>query len=127
MANDPTISIDDNVATIEIPSGWISSAMVEGVTNSSAEQHVQLNFDGKDHGTMKATGEQKLFKPVSFPPATRKAIITFTHGSDKKPSTLRAFPPVTDMRGRMKGIIIYAENGDDEDFNDVQFTIRGFP
>jgi hypothetical protein len=122
MPQTPTISVSQNVATISLPKGWATNVAVEVKSNSSLDQHVELDIDGTKK-TIKGTGEQASLETLSLPEGTSKLVATFSHGSDKKPSELQHGGP-WDI-GTMQLLMVLAENGDDEDFNDVVLQVRG--
>ena len=117
-----TIYIDENVATIDFPKGWATNVAVEVKSNSSFDQHVELDIDGSKK-TVKGTGEQQSLETISVPEGTSKLVATFSYGKDKKPSELQHGGPWG--IGVMQLLMVLAENGDDEDFNDVVLQVRG--
>jgi hypothetical protein len=118
-----TITVSKNVATVSFPSGWATNMVIEVISNSSFEQQVELDMDGSTKENITGTGEKNSVETVKIPDGTKKLMAKFTHGSDKKPSELQYGGPF-DI-GVMKLLMITAENGDDEDFNDVVLQIRG--
>jgi hypothetical protein len=122
MSAAPKISVSKNVATIDFPKGWATNVAVEVKSNSSFDQHVELDIDGSKK-TVKGTGEQQSLETISVPEGTSKLVATFSYGKDKKPSELQHGGP-WDI-GVMQLLMVLAENGDDEDFNDVVLQVRG--
>lgn len=100
-------------------------------SNSALEQKVQLKIEDGTHGitnrTFEGSGENNNFGIARLPPGTFKLTATFTYGGDdykkKKPSELHSGGP--HKFGAMNVMTVFAENGDDEDFNDVQLQVRG--
>jgi hypothetical protein len=119
MAN---ISVSKNEATILFREGWATNMVVEVISNSSFDQQVQLDMDGSKE-TVTGTGEKNSVKTVKIPDGTSKLVATFTYGKDKKPSELQHGGPFE--IGTYKMLMVVAENGDDDDFNDVVLQIRG--
>jgi len=117
-----TIYIDENVATIDFPNNWATNVALEVKSNSSFDQHVELDIDGTKK-TVKGTGERASLETISVPEGTSRLVATFTYGGDKKPSELQHGGP-WDI-GVMKLLMVVAENGDDKDFNDTVLQVRG--
>ena len=124
-----TIITNKNEATIDFPSGWAKNLVAEVKSNSSTEQLVQLKIDGDTTKSVKGCGEQNSIETFPLKEGIKKLVATFNYGDkgssekDMKPSELHQGGP-WDI-GVMKLLMVLAENGDDEDFNDVVLQIRG--
>jgi len=124
MATVSTHPSAPNVAHIHIPFDWATGIVFEMITNSPTEQRVELRIDGDLHNVT-GSGTEASLKTIPIPDGTRVMAARFTYGDKDapKPSKLQVGGPY--YLGTSRWMMIMAENGDDEDCNDVVLHIRG--
>jgi hypothetical protein len=123
-----TLATDKNKGTITFARGAARGFTLEVKANSSTEQHVLIDIDGKETLVAGSGENDTSLKSFRLPNSAVNITATFSHGNDKstlKPATrLLAGGPYS--TGQYVTMAIVAENGDDEDNNDAVLEIRGY-
>jgi hypothetical protein len=122
-----TISTNKNEATITFAPGAAKGMTVLVKTNSSTEQHIQLNIDGTETSVVGSGERNTILKSIPLDPSVSKVTATFSYDdkSARKPSAgLNSGGPYA--IGAYRTMVIVAENGDDADYNDAIVEINGY-
>ncbi|KAM0693739.1 hypothetical protein Q7P36_006996 [Cladosporium allicinum] len=115
------ISINGNEATFSFPPDWPTKAVLTVSSDSPLPQKIELSIDGNNQTITGPFGEPWSEKMV-VPGGTSKVVAKFFHTDGKQPSALQFSGPIS--LGSSVLMMVVAEDGDDEDFNDVVLQIK---
>jgi hypothetical protein len=115
------ISLRANEATFSFPPDWPTKAVLTVSSDSPLPQTIQLSIDGATQTITGPFGEPWTEK-MALPGGTRKVVAKFFHTDGKQPSALQCSGPIS--LGSSVLMMVVAEDGDDEDFNDVVLQIK---